>query len=122
MATRLDGAVTHFRGRFPGQVLLAEDAGYDKAREVWNAEIDRRPAVIARCATPAEVVAALAFGRGQGLEISVRGGGHNFSGVAVAEAGLMMCGWRLPARTSSMHSPEPIGIARTKIRLPPGAR
>jgi FAD/FMN-containing dehydrogenase len=57
---------------------------------VWNGDIDRRPSVIARCADTPDVVSAIGFARAQGLEISVRGGGHNFSGAAVADGALMI--------------------------------
>ncbi|MEU8223470.1 FAD-binding oxidoreductase [Kribbella sp. NPDC048915] len=70
--------------------LRKGDAGYDEARTVWNAMIDRRPAVVARCATTEDVVAAVRFGRTQGLEIAVRCGGHNIAGLAVPEDGLMI--------------------------------
>ena len=52
---------------------------------MWNAEIDRRPAVIARCASAADVAGAIGFARGSGLEISVRGGAHNSAGTAVCD-------------------------------------
>jgi FAD/FMN-containing dehydrogenase len=90
MTTMLEDSLPSFRAGFGGTLVLPGDPGYDQARSVWNAEIDRRPAVIARCASPEHVVAALAFGREHGLEISVRGGGHNYSGVAVVEGGLMI--------------------------------
>jgi FAD/FMN-containing dehydrogenase len=90
MTTAFDGSLKRFGASFGGTLVLPGDPGYDKARSVWNGEIDRRPAVIARCASPEQVAAALAFGREQGLEISVRGGGHNYSGAAVAEGGLMV--------------------------------
>ncbi|HXQ62812.1 MAG TPA: FAD-binding oxidoreductase [Acidimicrobiales bacterium] len=79
-----------FRRGFPGQVLVPGGDGYDDARSVWNGDIDRKPTVIARCRTADEVVAALAFGREEGLEIAVRGGGHNFAGHGVCEKGLMI--------------------------------
>ncbi|HZX04119.1 FAD-binding oxidoreductase, partial [Kribbella sp.] len=66
------------------------DAGYDEARTVWNAMIDRRPAVVARCSTTAEVAEAVRYGRAQGLEIAVRCGGHNIAGLAVPDGGLMI--------------------------------
>jgi FAD/FMN-containing dehydrogenase len=71
-------------------VLVPGDADYDSAREVFNGAIDKRPAVIARCTTTDHVVAAVRFGVEHALEISVRGGGHNYGGVAVAENGLMI--------------------------------
>jgi FAD/FMN-containing dehydrogenase len=71
-----------------GAVLTPDDEGYDEARAVWNAMVDRRPAVIARCESTADVVAALRHGRANGLEIGVRCGGHSIVGHAVPEGGL----------------------------------
>ena len=73
-----------------GQILLPNEDGYDQTRRVWNAMVDKRPAVIARCAGTADVAAAVRFGRHHGLEIGVRGGGHNIAGLAVPEGGLMI--------------------------------
>jgi FAD/FMN-containing dehydrogenase len=73
-----------------GPLLRPGDDGYDSARRLFNAMIDRRPAAIARCAGAADVQTALAFARAHGLEVSVRGGGHNVSGKAVGEDGLMI--------------------------------
>jgi hypothetical protein len=73
-----------------GEVLRPGDASYDEARSVWNGDIDRRPALIVRCATAEHVAEAIAHGRAQGIEISVRGGGHNFGGSAVCDDGLMI--------------------------------
>jgi len=73
-----------------GPVFGPGDTDYDTARSVWNGEIDRRPAVIARCLSPADVGAAIGFARAEGLEISVRGGGHNYGGAAVCADGLMI--------------------------------
>jgi FAD/FMN-containing dehydrogenase len=71
--------------------LLTEgDAGYDEARTVWNAMVDRRPAAIARCRDTAEVAAAVRYARDHDLEIAVRCGGHNIAGLAVPEGGLMI--------------------------------
>jgi FAD/FMN-containing dehydrogenase len=64
-----------------GKVIIAEDADYDTARIQWNNDIDRRPLAIARCVSPADIAAALTFARDQQLDISVRGGGHAFSGT-----------------------------------------
>ena len=75
---------------FAGEVLLAGDAGFDQARHVWNRMVDRRPAVIARCATRSDVAAAVRFGRRRGLEGGVRGGGHSILGLAVPDGGLMI--------------------------------
>src|SRR5688572_20202298 len=73
-----------------GSVLTPQDPGYDAARIVHNGLVDRRPAVIVRCRTTNDVVAALAFARAAELEISVRGGGHNVAGRAVTDGGLMI--------------------------------
>jgi FAD/FMN-containing dehydrogenase len=79
-----------FRGAFDGEALLPGDAGYDEARDVWNGDIDRRPALIARCGTPIHVAQAIALARTDGLELTVRGGGHNFAGSAVCDRGVMI--------------------------------
>ena len=73
-----------------GEVLVAGDPGYDAARTVWNAMIDRHPRVIIRCRSTADVVAAVTFARQQGLPVSVRGGGHNVAGHAVADGSAMI--------------------------------
>jgi len=73
---------------FTGTTLQPGDAGYDEARSVFNGMIDRRPAIIARCASTADVAAAVRFGRAEGLTISVYGGGHSVTGAAVADDGL----------------------------------
>ena len=72
------------------EVLGPDDPGYDAARSIHNGLIDKRPAAIARCRTTADVVDAVNAGRDAGLEISVRGGGHNVAGKAVTEGGLMI--------------------------------
>jgi FAD binding domain-containing protein/berberine-like enzyme len=75
---------------FSGVVLGPRDDGYEQARRIHNGLIDKRPALIARCLNTADVVDAVNFGRGEGLEISVRGGGHNVAGRAVTDGGLMI--------------------------------
>jgi FAD/FMN-containing dehydrogenase len=73
-----------------GAVLGPDDDGYDAARALYNGLIDRRPGLIARCRTTDDVVAALTLARRAGLEVSVRGGGHNVAGRAVTDGGLMI--------------------------------
>ncbi|MEZ0294173.1 MAG: FAD-binding oxidoreductase [Solirubrobacteraceae bacterium] len=73
-----------------GELLEPGDAGYDAARTVWNAMIDHRPRAIARCASAADVAAAVRAGRAAGLELGVRCGGHGVLGLAVPEDGLML--------------------------------
>lgn len=78
-----------------GALLRPGNAAYDDARKVWNGMIDRRPALIARCAGVADVIAAVKFARTHETLVSVRGGGHNTPGIAVCEGGLMILGKRL---------------------------
>ena len=88
--TRRSSTISALQAALGGQVLHPDHPGYDAARSVWNAGIDHRPAMIARCRSATDVATAIGFGREHGLEISVRGGGHNPSGVAVCEGGLMI--------------------------------
>ena len=83
-------AVQSFAEGLRGRLLQPGDGGYDEARRVWNGMIDRRPALIARCAGPADVMAAVRFAREHRLLVSVKGGGHNITGNAVCEGGLMI--------------------------------
>jgi FAD/FMN-containing dehydrogenase len=85
-STRLEELRTHFSGT----ILNPGEDGYDTARAVHNASIDRRPATIASCATTADIVDAVRFARAEGLELSVRGGGHNVAGRAVVDGALMI--------------------------------
>jgi FAD/FMN-containing dehydrogenase len=73
-----------------GQLLMPGDAGYDDARTIWNALVDRRPAMIVRCAGVADVVTAVRTARDLDLEIGIRCGGHNALGFAVPDQGLMI--------------------------------
>src|SRR5579875_1972177 len=73
-----------------GEVIQPGDADYDAARKVYNGMIDRRPAVIARCADVADVIAAVNFGRENNLLVSIRGGGHNAGGLGVCDNGLVI--------------------------------
>src|SRR5919202_1604813 len=81
-------SVDALRAEMEGQVLRADDPDFDRAALLWNGAIDRSPAVVARCASAADVAAALRWGQENGLEIAVRGGGHNVSGAAVIDGGL----------------------------------
>ena len=90
MTQLVRGAIGELRTVMDGPVLVPGDPGFDDGRRVWNAEIDRRPAVIARCASAADVAGAIGFARGSGLEISVRGGAHSSAGTAVCDDGLML--------------------------------
>jgi FAD/FMN-containing dehydrogenase len=103
MMTMTSGALDPFRASLRGQLIEPHDAAYDGARALWNAMIDRRPALIARCLGVADVMAALAFARAHGLPLAVRGGGHNIAGSALCDQGLVidlsaMRGVRIDAR------------------------
>ena len=75
---------------FAGEVVLSGDEGYDAARVVFNAMIDRRPALIARCTGVADVIAAVKFARANDLSIAVRGGGHGVLGYATVDDGIVI--------------------------------
>jgi len=83
-------AIDAFSTALQGQLLFPGSADYDTARSIWNAMIDRKPAMIARCATPDDVSAAVRFATTHELLLSVRGGGHNIAGNAVCDGGLMI--------------------------------
>jgi FAD/FMN-containing dehydrogenase len=89
-ATVEESTLQDLRSKLQGQLLQPGDPGYDDARTIWNAMIDRKPALIVRCAKAADVAAAVGFARAQGLLVSVRGGGHNIAGSAVCDGGLMI--------------------------------
>ena len=98
MALTTDGGDTGLKGeslealagRLRGQLLTPELDGYEEARQVWNGMIDRRPALIARCAGTADVKASVEFAREYELLVSVKGGGHNFAGKGVCDGGFMI--------------------------------
>lgn len=79
-----------FRAAFHGQIFEPADAGYDRARQIWNASVNKRPGVIAQCSGVADVIAAVNFGRENGLLTAVRGGGHNVGGRALCDDGLVI--------------------------------
>lgn len=83
-------AVQGLRSSLHGPLLCPGDVGYDEARKVWNGMIDRRPALIARCAGVADVLAAVKCARAHKVLVSIRGGGHNAPSNAVCQGGLMI--------------------------------
>lgn len=83
-------AIDALQAGLRGKVLDQSTAGYDEARTIWNATIDRRPALIVRCAGAADVMQAVRFGADNQLLIAVRGGGHNIAGNAVCDDGLVI--------------------------------
>lgn len=91
MAPPLDKAdVDALASTVTGRLLRPDDDGYDEARKVHNGLVDRRPALIVRCRTAADVAAAVRFARAGGFEICIRGGGHNVAGLAVADDAVMI--------------------------------
>jgi FAD/FMN-containing dehydrogenase len=90
MLTEEKTDIRALRERFRGALLRPGEEGYDEARRIWNGAIDRRPALVARCAGVDDVVEGVRFARERELEISVRGGGHAVAGHAVCDGGLML--------------------------------
>jgi FAD/FMN-containing dehydrogenase len=82
--------IQHLKQRLDGTLILPGDSAYDEARTIWNGMIDRRPSVIARCRTEADVMHAVNYARDKNLIVSIRGGGHNIAGHAVCDGGLMI--------------------------------
>lgn len=85
-----EAVIADLRSTLRGALLTPADPTYDAARAVWNGMIDRRPALIARCAGVADVIAAVAFARDHDLRVAVRGGGHNVAGTATCDDGLVI--------------------------------
>lgn len=90
MTNMKNEVVDAFKTTLRGPVLQPGDPGYDDARAIWNAMIDRRPALIVRCAGTADVAASVNFAREHGLPLAVKGGGHNIAGSALCEDGLVI--------------------------------
>src|SRR6185295_369237 len=112
--TLSSGALEAFRSGLRGQLRLPGEAGYDEARTIWNAMIDRRPAVVVRAAGAGDALHTVRLAAEHGLLLSVRGGGHNIAGNAVCEGGLML-------DLSGMAAVRVDAGAR-RARVEPGAR
>jgi FAD/FMN-containing dehydrogenase len=108
-----EGAVTSLRGKLRGPVAMPGEEGYSAARTIWNAAIDRSPALVARCLGAADVINAVKLARDENALVAVRGGGHNIAGNAVCEGGLLI-------DLSLMKSVRVDPVART-ARVEPGA-
>src|SRR5918996_6494173 len=91
LAVELDaGGLRELGASFNGDLVRPGDPTYDEQRRVWNGSIDRRPALIARCAGVADVIAAVKFARATGLPVAVRSGGHSFPGLSVADDAILI--------------------------------
>jgi FAD/FMN-containing dehydrogenase len=82
--------IEQLKHKVKGQIVLPSDPSYNEVREIWNAMINRRPAIVIQCAEASDVPPAIAFARENGLEISIRGAGHNIAGNSVSDNGLMI--------------------------------
>ncbi len=109
-----DAAISALGTRMTDPLLRPGDDGYDAARAIWNGMIDKRPALIARCANADDVSAAVRFARDTGALFSVRGGGHNIAGNAVTDGGLMI----------DLSGMNRVGVEPEtgRIRVQPGAK
>ncbi|HKQ98501.1 MAG TPA: FAD-dependent oxidoreductase, partial [Candidatus Polarisedimenticolia bacterium] len=90
MKTIDSGKLEKLKSGLKGEALVPGGAGYDEARAIWNGMIDKRPAVIVRCRTEADVVRAVNFARDERLVLAVRSGGHNIAGNALCDGGLVV--------------------------------
>lgn len=109
-----ESALNDFAAQLHGDLVRQDDAEYDAVRRVWNGMIDRRPALIVRCADSADVVAAVKFVRAHNLRVSVRGGGHNVAGKALCDEGLVI-------DLGRMNGVE-VDVAAPAARVQAGAR
>jgi FAD/FMN-containing dehydrogenase len=82
--------IEELKSGFKGEILQPSDGGYESARKIWNGMIDKRPAIIARCAGTADVVRGVNFARENGLVLAIRGGGHNIAGNALCDDGIVI--------------------------------
>jgi len=90
MAGIKNDLIEDFKLKLRGQLLQPGDSSYDETRKIWNAMIDRRPAMIVRCAGAADVMRSVAFARDHDLLLAIRGGGHNIAGNALCDGGMMI--------------------------------
>jgi len=97
---------------FRGEIITPSDSGYDDARKVYNGMIDKRPAIIARCADVADIMTALKFGRENNLLTSIRGGGHNAGGLGICDDGLVID----LSRMKNVH----VDLKTKTVRVAPG--
>lgn len=90
MASLSTSPVEHLREKLSGRLVFPDDPGYDALRQVWNGRIDKRPALIARCANADDIAEAIRFARETDIEASIRGGGHNIAGNSLCNGGIVI--------------------------------
>lgn len=90
MSTQPSKTIDQLKSLIKGSVLVPDDRTYDEARQIWNAMIDRRPAVIVQAAAADDAAPAISFAREKGLELSIRGAGHNIAGNSLCDNGVMI--------------------------------
>lgn len=105
-------AIEGLRSRIRGPVFYPTDDGYDQARAIWNAAIDRRPAAVARCSGTADIIEALKFARQAGLPLSIRAGGHNIGGTSLCDDGVVID----VSHLKGIH----VDLASETVRVQPG--
>ena len=98
---------------FAGELVLPGEAGYEERRSIWNRMIDRRPALFARCASTEDARRALAFAREHGLPVSIMGGGHNVSGSALVDDGVVI--------DHGLRRGVELSADRSRVSVEPGA-
>ena len=103
--------LTALQSGLQGSLCLPDEAGYDEARTIWNAMIDRRPGAVVRCRVANDVIGAVRLARDNGLLVAVRGGGHNIAGNAICDGGLLID--LSPMRSVHIDSLQPDIIVTT---------
>jgi FAD/FMN-containing dehydrogenase len=107
--------LTALHSELHGSVCLPDEPGFDEARTIWNAMIDRRPGAVVRCRVASDVIGAVRFARDNGLLVAVRGGGHNIAGNAVCDGGLLID--LSPMRSVHIDSNERIARVEPGVTL-----
>lgn len=85
-----EAAIEEFRASLGGELIFPGDPAYDQARTIWNAMIDKHPALIVRCSGVSDVINSVNFARNNNLLVAVRGGGHSFPGNSICDGGLVI--------------------------------
>lgn len=113
MSNASNDAVAGLKSRIRGQVVTPHDANYDEVRAIWNAMIDKKPAAFVQCAAADDVPVAIGFAREHGLDISIRGAGHNIAGNSISDGGLVIDHSKMKAVR--------VDVAKKRAYVEPGA-